>query len=1331
MGDTGAVETLLKAGANPNGRANGDPARRTIFAVAAARSDGAAIVSLLWQYGASPFILDSVGRRPIDGAHAATRTLLDEWDTALKPVSTALLDRWRSAAVAGDLETLCADFDRHRRFSLPASLQDGVLAGVVTQDVPPAVLHLLGRGTVEIDAAGRFGTPLQLAVASGRTEAVTALLRAGAAADTPDRFGRRSLMMAAAAGRRDIAAALLQAGANPQLRSGSQGTALVAAAFAGHAETMDVLLQGGASANASRDNGETALALAVSGGHAAAMRVLLRNAADPNGRDAMGRPAAVIAAQAGAFDLVSDLLAAKADPILGAPDGQTLLALLRDHNNRPVGTPGSVITPDVAGLSSHQDQILADAPPGPNRVDPVFPSELDADGDGGIGPPIAQYLDRLAQHARSEEHRALRTHFQAAPPDGTVDERLRVIADQERQFLARRAALRQQKDVLLADRARLSQTVLDLQAQLTRLDKARAAKRADVMARVAEFQALLNQYLQARQEVLSITSDLEALHEDFVMGNDARFDRLGEARRKAKHAASEISEEREIYASLRNDLRTLHSEEVQNLRGEVAERESRLRDELVELSEAERKVARAERLQSMARVALQNHLAACDAANEAQRTHCHNPDTCGFMAKRDSIETILSSAQSEVQTVGASIAQTRALLDDELRLFRIQRQSIDDQLARDLNELNHDERLDLRELEREYADAQTLIARHTVDFEARRALLEELAKERETHIADRYGPDHDRLYGAMVTFVGGWRSGRIVAGEALWGYAEIEKIGQSMDAAGISAPGFAEMRTVMAGLDLVWQIFGADHLAQLALSVALSDDQTRLQAAQDGLAGIAGNLDTLDRALDALRLEREELIAYGDGAAAPALEAALRLSDERIAVTKELLTEAFSAAAVRTLSATDLTGGTWGAELRQMTGKPWLNPLLRRVAELPQPVANGTELGDPKPDVLDLTLLTPAGAEGVIAAWLAEIDFDATAWNTAVPTQGNAALRAVFFAALRDSARFDRARFKAGGPPAYRLTTPQGSYWIREDGSLLSFLDTDVAPLFEYAFTVPAGTLQGDILRSAYADFVSGMKGGFAALPPERKRLAVAIEAALRTFDQKEHERLVVAAGDGLKDMVRFLVSAAPAGQFVTITSVVFDYATSDELGFWEAVFTVGLERWGWNSLSKFRPITLRAFYPNSEEAAVEVAKVLIKDGLFHQDRLIGGLGLHDEAQQLEVQRQAETLRVLLSQAADFVEAEEPAPPTTQSRWSRGAPVIEARLAAPVILTRLANTERELYVTGTVTPQRLQRLERCLGLDLEVELRRSSVTGAIFMGVARNEDESCMVIIEP
>ncbi|UQW99776.1 ankyrin repeat domain-containing protein [Streptomyces sp. RerS4] len=120
----------------------------------------------------------------------------------------------------------------------------------------------------------------ELVAAAGRDDParVTALLRAGAPVDGPDREGTTGLYAASVAGAERVVRLLLAHGAAPDLESGgpTDGTPLCAAAGWGEAATVRALLEAGADP-ALREDGGTGLSpreWARRGGHAEVLRML-------------------------------------------------------------------------------------------------------------------------------------------------------------------------------------------------------------------------------------------------------------------------------------------------------------------------------------------------------------------------------------------------------------------------------------------------------------------------------------------------------------------------------------------------------------------------------------------------------------------------------------------------------------------------------------------------------------------------------------------------------------------------------------------------------------------------------------------------------------------------------------------------------------------------------------------------------------------------------------------------------------------------------------------------------------------------------------------------
>lgn len=103
----------------------------------------------------------------------------------------------------------------------------------------------------------KLSARLVWAASSGDLPGVTALLRAGAPAETADAEGTTPLYAAAVQGNGEVAEALLAAGAHPDTESGrgQEGTPLCAAACRGNTGTVRTLLAHGADPLLREDGG--------------------------------------------------------------------------------------------------------------------------------------------------------------------------------------------------------------------------------------------------------------------------------------------------------------------------------------------------------------------------------------------------------------------------------------------------------------------------------------------------------------------------------------------------------------------------------------------------------------------------------------------------------------------------------------------------------------------------------------------------------------------------------------------------------------------------------------------------------------------------------------------------------------------------------------------------------------------------------------------------------------------------------------------------------------------------------------------------------------------
>ena len=125
---------------------------------------------------------------------------------------------------------------------------------------------------------------LRITAGRGKTEAMKALINAGADVNAKDNDDETALMWAAESGHAEAVKILINTGANVNAKNNDGYTALMLAAINGNAETIKILLNAGADVNAKNNNGGTALILAAYRGHAEAITTLLNAGADVNAK---------------------------------------------------------------------------------------------------------------------------------------------------------------------------------------------------------------------------------------------------------------------------------------------------------------------------------------------------------------------------------------------------------------------------------------------------------------------------------------------------------------------------------------------------------------------------------------------------------------------------------------------------------------------------------------------------------------------------------------------------------------------------------------------------------------------------------------------------------------------------------------------------------------------------------------------------------------------------------------------------------------------------------------------------------------------------------------
>ena len=207
-----------------------------------------------------------------------------------------------------------------------------------------AVVKTLIAGNANVDAASHDGHTALMhacaaagaaAVANNRMEIVQALLAHGAKVDACDHEGQTALYVAALAAKVDAVNALLAYGANPNTVANSPTPLTTAVRFSdGKTDVVEALLAAGAQIDTPGRNGCTALMYAAIKGYVMCAQVLLRHGATVDARDDENDSALTWACATGECAVAKILLDARADINLrGEGDETPLILAIRSCNH--------------------------------------------------------------------------------------------------------------------------------------------------------------------------------------------------------------------------------------------------------------------------------------------------------------------------------------------------------------------------------------------------------------------------------------------------------------------------------------------------------------------------------------------------------------------------------------------------------------------------------------------------------------------------------------------------------------------------------------------------------------------------------------------------------------------------------------------------------------------------------------------------------------------------------------------------------------------------------------------------------------------------------------
>ena len=226
-----------------------------------------------------------------------------------------------------------------------ATLSDGTTAvhwAAHWNDVE--TLQLLLRAGARAETANRYGaTPLWVACANGHLDVVRLLLEAGANPNRPAVGGEPPILAAARAGSPALIAALADAGADvnaPEAWRGQTALMVAAGEHERHPEVVRALIERGAQVTDRSKSGFTALLFAVRQGDLASTRALLAAGANVNDRAPDGNTALTVAINNANLDVASVLVERGADPSLTDKAGfSPLHVIVRRRVRRTLDAP--------------------------------------------------------------------------------------------------------------------------------------------------------------------------------------------------------------------------------------------------------------------------------------------------------------------------------------------------------------------------------------------------------------------------------------------------------------------------------------------------------------------------------------------------------------------------------------------------------------------------------------------------------------------------------------------------------------------------------------------------------------------------------------------------------------------------------------------------------------------------------------------------------------------------------------------------------------------------------------------------------------------------------
>ncbi|MBD8625756.1 hypothetical protein IFT64_02270 [Oxalobacteraceae sp. CFBP 8753] len=1339
-GEAVQAASAIKAGANPNARYRNNG--RTLLMEAAAKPANEVMLDLLWQAGASPFLVDQLGRTVMQTADASNQAWLASKIKALPAPTSAVEQGWLANVKARQRSILCEQFDRYRRFSSGVgggvALLQSALKGTVPVD--PAIVKLLAESGLPLEPISVYQPrPLALAAALPAPDALDSLLEAGADPNLIDLLGRSALTHAILHHRPVNVARLIdaQAAVNPAMASIQP---LPIAIEQEDADIVALLLQRGVSVGQRAVDGAAPVAVAVKTGNIAITTQLLKHQADPNGRDSTSRPALILAARAGAHAMISLLLANQADATLSGPDGRSALDIMEAQQPEVSAVPDQV--QPVESMPDQSPVALELTVESPVRPDPLHAEDLEGDSNGGYLLAIDPQITALVRATQQDIRRQVDTWF---APDDVANGLEKEIGVLEQRIAAQDETLRNKTSELArvqSLRATQVQEGIAQRAELHRLTQSLDARMAQVVSVVGRLRSELEVMRILRARLSSVETDVEQLAEDFQLGRSAPFAMRHELMRKQADTRSERDAE---LAKVDDDMRDSKARaalEGEELARPVAQAE---RDLNALLQQRFGLAGEAASALKAAEIKLAEHLRECDNPPEDVARSCHNPKNCAEMKSRDAARAARNIAAARTDARDPHIAALQVVLEREQGWARDYLRALELRQEREAAAA----RAAQTEIERSYAsgllERELVIKNLELSYSDRRRLLLLDAQTIVGDLESKFGKEHQKLYQAAAQVKTSLTStSQDNANKALLGWTEIAALHQEYAGDDTKLPpGLRRIAELVGDLNAQWSPFrvNLDGAGMVGQRIATADAQRK--AAAQRIAALTQSLQTVAAQRQDKQRDLEELLqrrrdGAGDGTERGRLERAM---EELVALYEQLLREAFRPSTMHSLTGAEVLARETALrqDISKVTGKSFTNPFMEAIDRLPEPgAAVGIQLNDlPDTPPVRFAALTAEQSRNLAAFWFAKIDFDDDNWQ-GVNDAASARRRMgrVFSQAIINYAKFDRADFASAplpGQSAYRFIVRDNSYWIRSDGSLRSYLERDQNAMFSYRFVTPENSSNGKTLRDAYQKYVANVAAAYPTMSAGKQDLVRAVESAFRALDRDDRVHKAAELSWRLVSAADLALSAYdPVGAYYGLYKVLCKISAWDEgkgvLDAQEIIADIVF-------LFPARKFFARPTRPSLAEYGESVRETLITDLttsiLFHYDDLQARARQTGQAVGLGTQSavfdEIMQLRATLADSRWMSEASTADGPSAASRWSQKVKPANVE-SGNLILTRVTD-KPAVYVNGPVSKAVREKLERCLGVPLLVQPARTKPQGPLVFGVARNSENASTCIV--